>query len=103
MNKGTFAGRDHDTIGLAVNSSSISSQLIAAQNQANARAPGSVAVQSNETTIELNYRAQLSSWFSLMPNVQYVLQPNGVATIPNALVLGLQAKVTFRWRPQRAN
>ena len=95
VNKGTFAGRDHDTIGLAVNSSSISSQLIAAQTQANALAPGSVAVQSAETTIELNYRAQLSPWFSLMPNVQYVLQPNGVATIPNALVLGLQAKVTF--------
>jgi porin len=95
VNKGTFAGRDHDTIGLAVNRSSISSQLIAAQNQANALAPGSVAVQSAETTIELNYRAQLSPWFSLMPNIQYVLQPNGVSTIANALVLGLQAKVTF--------
>ena len=95
VNKGTFAGRDHDSIGLALNSSWISSAQVAAQNQANALVPGSVAVQSVETTIELNYRAQLAPWLSLMPNVQYVIQPNGVSSIGNALVFGLQTKVTF--------
>ena len=30
-----------------------------------------------------------------MPNLQYVMQPNAVTTIPNALVLGLQVKLTF--------
>ncbi len=95
VNKGTFAGRDHDTIGLAVNSSWISSALVAAQNQANMLAPGSVPLQSSETTIELNYRAHFSPWLSLMPNVQYVIQPNGQSTIGNALVLGLQARVVF--------
>jgi porin len=92
---GTFPERDKDSIGLAVNQSRISSQLIAAQNLANAAAPASVSVQSAETTIELNYRAQLAPWFSLMPNVQYVIQPNAVTTIPNALVLGLQVKLIF--------
>ena len=57
--------------------------------------PGSVSVQSAETTIELNYRALLTPWFSLMPNVQYVIRPNAVTTIPDALVLGLQLKLTF--------
>lgn len=93
--RGTFAGRDDDSIGLAVSYSKVSSTLAAAQNAANAGAPGSVGVQSAETTIELNYRAQVTPWFSLMPNVQYVIRPNGVTTIPNALVLGLQAKLTF--------
>ncbi|HQS14136.1 carbohydrate porin [Reyranella sp.] len=93
--RGTFAEREGDSIGLAVSYSKVSSTLVAVQNAANAVAPGSVGVQSAETTIELNYRAQLTPWFSLMPNVQYVIRPNGVTTIPNALVLGLQVRLTF--------
>ena len=92
---GTFPGRDHDSIGLAVNQSRVSNVLIAAQNQQNEIMPGSVSVQSAETDIELNYRAQMTPWFSLMPNIQYVIHPNAVTTIPNAFVLGLQAGLTF--------
>jgi len=95
LQRGTLADRDDDTIGLAVSYSRISSTLVGAQNAANAVAPGSVSVQSAETTIELNYRAQLTPWFSLMPNVQYVIRPNGVTTIPDAFVLGLQVRLTF--------
>ncbi|MDI1287680.1 MAG: carbohydrate porin [Reyranella sp.] len=95
LQKGTFTDRPQDTIGLAVNQVRISSQLVAAQNLANAQIPGSVAVQSAETAIELNYRAQLTPWSTVMPNIQYVMQPNAVTTIPNALVLGLQVRLTF--------
>lgn len=95
LQRGTFAGRDLDTIGLAVSQVRVSSQLVSAQNLANAQIPGSVAVQSAETAIELNYRAQLTPWSTVMPNIQYVMQPNAVTTIPNALVLGLQVKLTF--------
>lgn len=95
LQRGTFAGRDQDTIGLAVSQVRVSSQLVAAQNLANTQIPGSVAVQSAETAIELNYRAQLTPWSTVMPNIQYVMQPNAVTTIPNALVLGLQVKLTF--------
>ena len=80
--RGTFPGRDLDTIGLAVNQSRISNQLVAAQNTQNGIMPGSVAVQSAETDIELNYRAQLTPWFSLMPNIQYVIQPNATPRFP---------------------
>ena len=95
LQKGTFAGREHDTIGLGLIQSRISNQLVAAQRRADVLSPLSVNVQSAETTIELNYRAQLTPWFSLMPNIQYVLRPNAVTTIPNALVLGLQLRVTL--------
>ena len=95
VKKGTFTDRDHDSIGLAVNSSWLSSALVAAQNAANALVPGSTPVQSAETTIEANYRFQASPWLSLMPNLQYVIRPNGLAGIPNAFVLGLQIKATF--------
>jgi porin len=95
LQRGTFAGRDQDTIGLAVSQVRVSSQLVGAQNLANAQIPNSVTVQSAETAIELNYRAQLTPWSTIMPNIQYVMQPNAVTTIPNALVLGLQVKLTF--------
>jgi porin len=95
LQRGTFAGRDRDTIGLGVIQSRISNQLVAQQTVADVVSPGSVSVQSAETTIELNYRALLAPWFSLMPNVQYVIRPNAVTTIPDALVLGLQLKLTF--------
>jgi porin len=92
---GAFRARDRDSIGLAVNQSRLSNALIAAQNMRNLVMPGSVNVQSAESDIELNYRAQLTPWFSLMPNIQYVVRPNAVTTIPNAFVLGLQVLVTF--------
>jgi carbohydrate-selective porin OprB len=37
----------------------------------------------------------MAPWFSLLPNIQYVVRPGGVTTTPNALVLGLQAGLTF--------
>jgi len=92
---GTFAGRDADSIGFALSQGLVSNSLIGAQNQANAGDPGSVDVQSSEMDIELNYRAQIAPWFSLMPNIQYVVRPGGVTTTPNALVIGLQAGLTF--------
>jgi porin len=92
---GTFAGRDQDSIGFALSQGLVSNSLIAAQNQANAGDPGSVDVQSYEMDIELNYRAQVTPWFTLMPNIQYVVRPGGVTTTANALVLGLQAGLTF--------
>jgi porin len=94
--RGTFRGRDQDTIGLAVNQSRVSNILIAAQNQQNMVMPGTVDTQSvGETDIELNYRAQLTPWFAVMPNIQYVIHPNAVTQIPNAFVLGLQVGAAF--------
>jgi len=56
--------------------------------------PGSVNVQSNGTEIELNYRPA-DALFSLMPNVQYVIESEAITAIPDAFVLGLQVQVTF--------
>jgi porin len=92
---GTFAGRDQDSIGFALSQGLVSNSLTGAQSQANAADPGSVDMQSYEMDLELNYRAQLAPWFSLMPNIQYVVRPGGVTSTPNAFVLGLQAGLTF--------
>jgi porin len=95
VKQGTFAGRDDDSIGLAVSQMFVSSSLVNAQGQANTTDPASVDVQSYEMDIEVNYRAQVAPWFTLMPNLQYVVRPGGVTSTPNAFVVGLQAAVTF--------
>jgi porin len=95
VKQGTFPGRDNDSIAFAVAQSLVSNSLVNAQNQANITDPGSVAVQSYEMDLELNYRAQVAPWATLMPNLQFVVRPGGVTSTPNAFVLGLQAAVTF--------
>jgi len=95
VKQGTFPGRDNDSIAFAVSQALVSNSLVNAQNQANITDPGSVGVQSYEMDLELNYRAQLAPWFTLMPNLQFVVRPGGVTSTPNAFVLGLQAAATF--------
>jgi porin len=95
VKQGTFPGRDNDSIAFALSQLLVSNSLVNAQNQANIVNPGSVGVQSYEMDVELNYRAQVAPWFTLMPNLQFVVRPGGVTSTPNAFVLGLQAAVTF--------
>ncbi|MBV9554461.1 MAG: carbohydrate porin [Alphaproteobacteria bacterium] len=57
---------------------------------------------SNETVLEATYLATVTSWLTLQPDIQYVINPGangipgpfGTRALPNALVLGLRA--TFR-------
>ncbi len=58
------------------------------------RAAG-LPAQTNETDIELNHQIQLTPWLYLRPNLQYVIKPNGLDRIENALVLGVEAGITF--------
>ncbi len=50
---------------------------------------------SNETVFEVNYLWQLNNFISIQPVAQYVLQPNGVSNIGDAIVLGGQVMVSF--------
>ena len=48
-----------------------------------------------ELVFEWGYKVQLSKFLFVQPNIQYVINPGGTHTIPNALVLGAQCGVTF--------
>ena len=37
----------------------------------------------------------MSEFFYVQPNLQYIVQPGGTGSIPNALVLGAQIGVIF--------
>jgi porin len=48
-----------------------------------------------EIVLEWGYRIQLSDFAYVQPDIQWVMNPGGTGTIPNALVLGAQMSVTF--------
>jgi porin len=100
--KAPFPGRDSDTFGLAFSYEGISpaarrySRALAALN------PGLKPYASNETVVEATYLYQVTPWWTLQPDVQYVLNPG--AYIPstlsrkplnNALIIGVRAAVIF--------
>lgn len=51
--------------------------------------------QSSECDLELNYRAQISDWFYIQPDIQYIIRPSGHKNVKNALAIGAQAQLTF--------
>jgi porin len=58
-------------------------------------------VRTNETVIEMMYQAQLKPWWTLQPDLQYIIQPGGGVLNPdgslrqNALVIGLRSVLNF--------
>ena len=57
---------------------------------------------SNETVLELTYLCQLTAWWTLQPDLQYVVHPGaGIPVGPNtgalkdALTGGIRAVITF--------
>ena len=50
---------------------------------------------SYEMALEWGYRIQFNRFLYAQPNIQYIVQPGGTGSIPDAFVLGLQIGVTF--------
>ncbi len=48
-----------------------------------------------ELVLEINYWWQITKWFVVTPDVQYIIHPKGYPNIENALVIGAQIGVTF--------
>jgi porin len=48
-----------------------------------------------ETAIEINYQITFRRWFSITPDLQYVIRPAGRAAIGNAFLLGAQTTIVF--------
>jgi porin len=48
-----------------------------------------------EIVLELAYRVNLTKFAYVQPDLQWVINPGGTHTVPNALVLGAQMSVTF--------
>ena len=84
---GPIPGRDEDQLGFAIASAENGSPYKRAL-----AAEGSFA-ESRETSLELTYRAQVTPWLALQPNIQYVINPGTDPMLDDALVVGLRAEI----------
>ncbi len=82
-----FSSRAQDALGLAVAAARNGSHYERAQTAAGGPAAG-------ETSVELTYLAQLGSWLTVQPDVQYVIHPGGTRATRNAVVPGLRVAVS---------
>src|SRR6266404_4065411 len=83
--KGLIPTRDNDVLGVAFAYGHLNNNPKNAEENS---FPG------YEIAIEATYQIELTPWFSLQPDLQYVLHPSGT-DIANALVLGARATISF--------
>lgn len=102
---GLIPGRDEDVFGLAVAYAEISPNIRTGQESVNATAGTNAPVQDYEITFEATYQIVLAPWWTVQPDIQYIIHPGGNVADPNdlageqtikdALVLGLRTSITF--------
>ncbi len=51
-------------------------------------------VTTHETIIEATYRANLTPWLSLQPDLQYVIHPGFDPTLKNSVIVGLRFEIS---------
>ena len=86
---GPFAGRDKNQVGMADGlvefGNSFRRGLFLEGAQIGAR----------EVIVEATYRAPVTDWLTLQPDLQYVINPGGRPALGNALILGFRAEIGF--------
>lgn len=101
--KGLIPGRKSDVIGLAVGYGHISQDFTQLDRDNNSINGAGAPVEGEEIAIELTYQAQIAPWWTVQPDLQYIIHPggnvpnpvDGTRNIPDALVLGVRTTVSF--------
>lgn len=86
---GFVPGRLQDTAGLAVARSNFS------HDYSDAQVTGGANPFTQETVVEATYKIQISPWWTLQPDFQYLINPSGEKGSHDATILGLRTSVVF--------
>jgi len=97
-----FEGRDSDIFGFGVSYLAISPATRRYGNDLILYTGSGSPYASNETVIEVTYLAQVTPWWTLQPDLQYVVNPGAgvpaggsIKALKNAFVGGVRATITF--------
>jgi porin len=93
--KGLFGSRPVDQLGFAIGRTHVNSRIADVETDLDAANPGSVGVQGSEYVGELFYSLQATRWLELRPNVQYVVQPGGIARNTDDIIIGLRLSINL--------
>lgn len=92
---GPFESRPNDSIALAIGTTHVNGRIANLQSQQNAMGLGPVPIQGSEYVFELYYTFVPRPGLNIRPNLQYVVNPGGVSTVSDVVVLGLKTEFTF--------
>lgn len=87
--RGLIPTRDEDTLGVAFGYAQLSA------GAENSLAADGASPAGAEMVLECTYQAKVTGWLVVQPDVQYIIQPGGTDSLPNAFVIGARATVTF--------
>jgi porin len=90
--KGLIPTRDWDTFGVAFSYMEMSDDI--ADLQRLVGFPENL-ILDYEAVLEVSYRAQITAWWTLQPDFQYVMHPSGSAQYDDALVFSLFTTLRF--------
>lgn len=98
-----FAHRDDDTFGIGMGYAKVSSQASGLDEDTGRYTDAYYPVRGSETFVEATYQYQVTPWWQLQPDCQYVFRPGAGAqnpdqpdqTLRNELVLGLRTNLFF--------
>jgi porin len=101
--KAPLPERDGDTLGLDFGLAHISASVAQLDQQETYYTGAFVPIRTKETYVELTHQAQVTGWWVLQPDLQYVINPGGGLPNPlkpgkpigNELVVGIRSVVTF--------
>ncbi len=100
--KGPFDARPKDDFGVGVARIHVNKDVAKGARMSNELAgiddydnPAFMPVRHSEWDAEIHYGFALAPWFTLRPNLQYVVHPGGVNQVDNALIAGVKFITKF--------
>lgn len=87
--KGLLPGRDDDQFGIAF------AKAYAGNKHKQAMSDAATPCENYEAALELTYRAQITPWLAIQPDIQFIMNPGFDPNIKNSLVAGSRVEISF--------
>ncbi len=87
--RGAIPGRGRDQLGFAVAAAHLGDEFRDALRRASGGA------EQWEVALELTYRARITEWLSVQPDVQLVINPGGEPDLDDAVIVGARVLMSF--------
>ena len=92
---GPFAGRGEDRVGLGLIYGRVSDAVRRSERADRDLNGSAVTVSDYEAAVELTWEAVLNKWWTIQPDVQWIIHPGGSTAVDNALVVGVRTTIVF--------
>jgi porin len=99
--KGLLSGRPDDKVGIATAYARVGENARELDADTATYGGSYFPIRGGETMIEMMYQAQLTKWWTLQPDLQYIIRPGGGvlnpdgSLRPNAWVVGVRTSLNF--------